>query len=518
MLNKSMRRWLVPTLVLISMAPLGCRKSSTAPVAERSPREAAKQPNAAPQTSDLALRQAVESELKKDKHLDHGNIHVSASDGIVELTGTVDNALSLQRATRVAEVVRGVRAVSNRIEVDTPKRPDADIEHDVQKSLRYVAATAKMPITVKAQNGVPQLTGTVRSWQEQQLAERVAAGVRGVRFVQNDLTVKRTPNRDAASIAADAKSRLAWDALVEHDPLEVSVKDQRVILSGRVGSLAEKRRAIADAWVDGVQGVDASEVTVKPSERPNPNIRTGEPKTDEQVAKAIKDAAFYDPRVRSFNFGVMVADGVATLAGTVETLQAKQAAESLARNTVGVRDVQNHLVAKSQQPLSDQLLQNRVEEALVFDPLTDARDIHLAVKDGQVTLAGSVGTFFESAEAFDIASRTAGVTKIVNQLQVRDQVTPYVYSLWLDPYGPFVEEWYLIDRQTPRSDTDIKQRIAAEFSWSPFIFPENVQVDVHNGKATLTGTVHSSRERSAATVAALEAGALSVDNRLKATL
>ena len=58
----------------------------------------------------------------------------------------------------------------------------------------------------------------------------------------------------------------------------------------------------------------------------------------------------------------------------------ERAAESLARNTVAVRGVENRLVAKSQQPFSDQLLQNRIVEALVFDPLTDARDIHLAVK------------------------------------------------------------------------------------------------------------------------------------------
>jgi osmotically-inducible protein OsmY len=511
-------RWIAPALLFAAMAPAACHKSSTAPTPERDSRGAATPTAPAVQNPDATLREAVRAELKKDKHLDEDGIQVSATNGIVELTGKVDNALSLRRATRVAEVVRGVRAVSNRIEVDAPKRPDADIEQDVQKALHYVAATAKLPITVKVEKGVPTLTGTVGSWQEQQLAERVADGVRGVRFTKNDLSVRRTGKRDAARIAGDVKSRLAWDALVEHDPLEVSVKDQRVTLRGSVGSAAEKTRAVADAWVDGVDEVDASAVTVQPTDRPDRNVRTGKAKTDEQIAKAIKDAALYDPRVRSFNFGVSVVDGVATLGGTVETLQAKRAAESLARNTVGVRGVENRLVAKSQQPFSDQLLQNRIEEALVFDPLTDARDIHLAVKDGEVTLAGSVGTFFERAEALDVASRMAGVTNIVDQLQVRDQVIPYVYSVWLDPYDPLVEDWYLIDLRTPRSDADIKQRIAVEFSWSPFIFPEDVQVEVHRGKVTLTGTVHSSRERLAATQAALKAGALSVDNRLKATL
>ncbi|HKO54129.1 MAG TPA: BON domain-containing protein [Polyangiaceae bacterium] len=78
-------------------------------------------------------------------------------------------------------------------------------------------------------------------------------------------------------------------------------------------------------------------------------------------------------------------------------------------------------------------------------------------KDGQITLAGSVGAFFDRAEAFDVASRIAGVTNIVDQLQVRDQVIPYVYSVWLDPYDPFVEDWYL---RTPRSDAAMNAALA----------------------------------------------------------
>jgi len=42
-----------------------------------------------------------------------------------------------------------------------------------------------------------------------------------------------------------------------------------------------------------------------------------------------------------------------------------------------------------------------------------------------------------------------------------------------------------------------------------------VQVAVSNGKVTLTGTVHSYRERQAAAENAFEAGAVAVDNELK---
>jgi osmotically-inducible protein OsmY len=302
---------------------------------------------------------------------------------------------------------------------------------------------------------------------------------------------------------------------VEHDPITVSVKDQRVTLSGTVGSAAEKTRASDDAWVDGVSAVDATAIQVKPQERPDPNLSVGTKKTDQQIATAIKDAAFYDPRVKSFNINPSVSEGVVTLSGTVDTVQAKQAAETIARNTVGVMDVKNQLAVRWQQPVSDRVLATELETALAFDPLTNANDVHVAVKDGQVTLSGSVATFSERAEAFDDAARMPGVMTITDQLTVRDPLIPYVYTTWLDPFVPYAESWYIVGPSPSVPDAVIQERIKNEFSWNPFVLPQDVQVKVQSGKAILTGTVHSYRERNAAGVSAIRGGAVAVDNELK---
>jgi osmotically-inducible protein OsmY len=459
------------------------------------------------------VQKAVLAELHKDPHLAAASIQVAATNGFIELTGKVDNLISRERATRITEVVRGVRSVGNLIEIGAPARADADIATDVRKALKSDAATARMPIVVSVTNGAVRLTGSIGSWQEQQLAERVADSVRGVRFCQNDLTTQGAPRRTAALIQGDVEGRLAWDALVEHDPISVTVDGNRVSLSGTTGSAAERTRVINDAWVAGVMGVDADRVIVNPVDRPDADLRVSAPRSDQEIARAIKNAAFYDPRVRSFSVDPTVADGVATLTGSVETPSAKLAAEALARNTVGVRSVKNELVVAAT-PTQDAVLQKRVEDALLRDQQTDARNIHVAVDKGVVTLTGSVSWYLESAEALDVTSGVPGVVRANNQLQVTNPAMPYVYRPWLDPFTPHVETWYLTSPRPAMPDATIAKRIKENYGWSPFILEPDVHVRVQDGTATLTGTVGSYRERQAAVDSALEAGAVSVTDQL----
>jgi len=465
--------------------------------------------------ADAAVRTAVDSELRKDTKIDHNGLVVTVTDGIVVLTGNVDNALSKNRATRIAEAVRGVRAVDNRLTVTPEKRPDADVERDVKKALSYDAATAKLPLHASVKNGVVSLTGTVGSWQEQQLGERIANAVRGVRFTQNDLTTAQRPKRAESAIAGDVKSRLAWDVLVEHDPIVATVADAKVFLSGTVGSAAEKSAAIRDGWVDGVSDVDASKLLVDVTRPPDKNLAPSAQKSDAEIAAAIKEAAFYDPRVKSFNINPSVKNGVATLTGRVDNLNAKLTAEALARGSVGVKEVKNEIEVRSQEAVADRELADRVKDALIFDPLSDAHQIFVTAKSGRVRLTGMVGTFLEMANAYDVASRIAGVLSVDNALEVRDQAVPYAYSAFVDPFMPYVETWYVVGVRPTGTDAEIKARIESEFSWSPFVRPEDVRVAVHGGKVTLTGTVGSVREQQAATQCALEAGAVDIDNQLK---
>ncbi|HEX2277098.1 MAG TPA: BON domain-containing protein [Candidatus Tectomicrobia bacterium] len=116
-------------------------------------------------------------------------IDVNTRDGIVTLSGWVDNLLAKERAGEIAESVKGVRAVVNRIAITTV-RPDGEILTDVRAAFQADPATDSYEISTIVKDGVVTLFGTVDSWPERWLSARVATGVRGVKAVTNELTVE----------------------------------------------------------------------------------------------------------------------------------------------------------------------------------------------------------------------------------------------------------------------------------------------------------------------------------------
>lgn len=286
--------------------------------------------------------QAVLRKLNDDPHLQASGLIVAERNGVVELRGTVPVSSWRTRAARISSVVHGVRGVVNDITVVPVRRTDEAVAANVRRSLRATAALAKMPITVRVTDGVVELSGVISTWEQQQLAERVAVGVTGVRFCQNQLTSSRSMKRTPAMIAADIRSRLDWDPFVRNAPVEVTVNVGRVALNGRVGGPAERRRIIAHAWVKGVVAVDAKSVVVDVSKRPDSDVRLRFP-TDAEISIALQDLTPFWPSVATSNLGMSVVAGVVTLRGTVQTLAEKRAAEDLARSAVGVTAVTSDL-------------------------------------------------------------------------------------------------------------------------------------------------------------------------------
>jgi osmotically-inducible protein OsmY len=266
--------------------------------------------------------------------------------------------------------------------------------------------------------------------------------------------------------------------------------------------------------VDGVRNVEANALVVQTWQRPRRELFVAQ-RSDREIADAIKTAVSYDPRVRSFDIKVLVADGACTLAGTVDTVNARLAAEALTRNVLGVSSLKNELVVLPRKALQDREIAARVKDTLLFDPMIEAHDIVVTVKDGQISLTGSVATFFESSEAFDAASRLTGAAQVDNELKVKDASVPYVYSAYLDPFTPYVEGWHTGNLKAAEADSNIARHVHTEFNRSPFIESQHINVAVLGGTVTLTGVVCTLRERRAAVQNALEAGAVAVDNQLK---
>ncbi len=77
-----------------------------------------------------------------------------------------------------------------------------------------------------------------------------------------------------------------------------------------------------------------------------------------------------------------------------------------------------------------------------------------------------------------------------------------------------VSVWQYVPPTTTRMDSDIRDGIVKEMTYSPFVDADQVAVNVVNGTATLTGSVDSRAESRAATENAYEGGAIRVLNQL----
>src|SRR3954466_15788545 len=68
---------------------------------------------------------------------------------------------------------------------------------------------------------------------------------------------------------------------------------------------------------------------------------------------------------------------------------------------------------------SDSDIQRDVVDELRWDPSLQDDDIAVAVRDGVVTLAGYVKSYFDKWRAERVATRVKGVKAIANDLEVR---------------------------------------------------------------------------------------------------
>ena len=270
--------------------------------------------------------------------------------------------------------------------------------------------------------------------------------------------------------------------------IEATVEDGVVTLSGVVGSVAEQFRARVDAWVAGVKDVK-NELRVESQTR---NELRREQKVGalnyEDIRRRVAEAIQADPRVEGKEIQIHVKAGEVTLQGRVGSLAARQAAEEDARNTVGVALVDNQLLVRPAEGVSDTDLTHAVGRALTRDPYVARYKIGVSVVDGAATLTGTVSSRFDRRRAAAIAGTVRGVTQVQNEIQV--------------------------DAQEELSDEDLTGRIRRRLEWSPYLRSGQFQVSVKEGVATLSGEADRAAQAHVAVQIARQAGAQKVVNEI----
>lgn len=215
-------------------------------------------------------------------------------------------------------------------------------------------------------------------------------------------------------------------------------------------------------------------------------------KLTEEVQKKLDGKQYKDVKVN-------VEDGVATLTGNVDLYEYKADADRKAHKVKGVKAVRNDIEVSGGQSVSDQELQQKLQQKLSYDRVgygtTTFNAITVSVQNGEVTLGGHCYDYADRNSALALVSTTPGVKDVNDEIQV-------------DPPSPM--------------DDQIRMAVARSVYGYPSLNKyaidpaKPIRISVQNGHVSLYGVVDSKADRDVANLRANQVpGVFSVKNYLQ---
>jgi osmotically-inducible protein OsmY len=208
--------------------------------------------------TDLEIQQDVMAEIKWEPLLIVSEIGVAVKDGVVTLSGLVDMYTKKLLAEKAAQRVHGVKAIAEDIKVNisgVDKKNDGEIAETAVNVLKWNSSILEEQIKIKVENGWLTLDGNV-AWEFiKSSAEKALENLVGVRGVTNN--IKIVSNINPVDIKKNIIKAFHRSATIDYENVNVETIDSKVILTGKVHSLAEKKDAERAAWLaPGVNFVD----------------------------------------------------------------------------------------------------------------------------------------------------------------------------------------------------------------------------------------------------------------------
>ena len=200
-------------------------------------------------SKDKALQQAVLAELGWEPSVTAAHIGVTASRGVVTLTGHVSNYPEKHAAEAAALRVKGVKAVADELEVKLPfdtKRDDEAIAAAAIERLGWDVTIPRNSVQVTVTKGWVTLSGQVDWSYQRDAAQHDVRGLHGVIGVSDEVTIR--PRVNTANLSDDITHALHRSWFFDPQTVFVTAEGGNVHLSGTVHSPHDRQLAADTAW------------------------------------------------------------------------------------------------------------------------------------------------------------------------------------------------------------------------------------------------------------------------------
>ena len=198
------------------------------------------------------------------------------------------------------------------------------------------------------------------------------------------------------------------------------------------------------------------------------------------------------------NVSASVQNGVVVLTGTVDRYADKEDADRRAHHVSRVKGVDNEIQIGGS-AIGDEALRDKLAKALSYDRVgygtTAFNSITIGVKNGVVTLGGTVYGPMDKDSAISLVSNTPGVRDVIDNLEVA-------------PVSPMDDQLRLRLARVIYGDPQLQK-----YALDP---AKPIRITVVNGNVTLSGVVDSKMDRDVAGIRANGVpGAFKVVNNLQ---
>lgn len=201
--------------------------------------------------SDAQIASSFNASYVSRTYLKNDAVKAESKDGMVTLSGTVNDASHKGLAEETASNLPGVKKVDNRLEL----RAESPVEQTnewlamkIKAALLFHKSVSAVNTEVYVEEGIVTLRGEAANEAQKELTTEYADVV-GVKAIKNEMTIAKTPTLaertlqekiDDASITAQVRMALLSHRSTSVLKTSVGTKNGIVLVAGKAKNVAEK--------------------------------------------------------------------------------------------------------------------------------------------------------------------------------------------------------------------------------------------------------------------------------------